>query len=180
MPEALSTLSILAGYAAMQAFSRPSSAVSSEAQELQMAAFKMVQYAERSESLFGAKSEVISQLWEMFDDCTERDWDGNDAEPLSGVAAVAVTAFIRSMPDRLPLPELAPEPDGAISLDWIESRHRRFSVSFGSNDRLAYAWLDGSDKGHAVARFDGVKIPPRILEGIQSIMNHADASIWTC
>lgn len=180
MPEAISTLGLLVGYAAMQAFSRQSSAVSPEAQVVRKAACEVVQHAERSESLFGAKSEVISRLWAMFDECSEQDWDGNDAEPLNGVAAGAVVAFIRALPERVPMPEMAPEPDGAISLDWIESRYRRFSLSFGSNNRLAYAWLDGSDKGHAVARFDGVTIPPRILEGIQSIMNHADASIRTC
>jgi hypothetical protein len=180
MPEAVSTLSLLVGYASINAFSRQSSAVSFEAQVIREAAHEVVQHAERSESLFGIKSEAISKLWTMFDECSEADWDGNGSEPLKGVAAGAVEAFIRALPVRMPMPEMAPEPDGAVSLDWVESRYRRFSISFGGNDRLAYAWLDGSDKGHAVARFDGAKIPPRILEGIQSIMNHADATIRTC
>ncbi len=180
MSQAFSTLSLLAGYPAIQGFSRPSSAISSEAQAVRNVASEMVQHAERSKSLFGAKSEAISQLWTMFDECSEPDWDGSGAEPLNGVAAGAVVSFIKALPERVPMPEIAPEPDGAISLDWIESRHRRFSLSFGRNNRLAYAWLDGSDKGHAVARFDGVKIPLRILEGIQSIMNHANAAIRTC
>ena len=77
----------------------------------------------------------------------------------------------------MPLPEFAPEPDGAISLDWIRSRHRLFSLSIGSTNRLAYSWLDGAHRGHAVAQFDGTKIPVRILQGIESIMNHGNSSL---
>lgn len=67
------------------------------------------------------------------------------------------------------MPGLAADPDGAVSLDWIVSRPRMFSVSCGPSGRLAYSWLDGTDRGHAVADFDGWTIPQRILHGIRSI-----------
>ena len=66
------------------------------------------------------------------------------------------------------MPEFAPEPDGAISLDWIQSRHRLFTLSISASNRLAYAWLDGTDKGHGVARFDGRTIPRRVLTNCDS------------
>jgi len=47
----------------------------------------------------------------------------------------------------------------------------------GPNDRLAYAWLDGTDKGHAVARFDGERVPDRILEGIKVFLQSANAAV---
>ncbi len=81
-------------------------------------------------------------------------------------------ALVRALPGRIPLPEFAPEPDGSVSLDWIQSRSRMFSLSVGIGTRLAYVWLDGADKGHVVARFDGLNVPPRVLEGIHTIMNH--------
>jgi hypothetical protein len=93
------------------------------------------------------------------------------------VAVQTAVEFIRAMPDDLPLPEFAPEPDGSLSLDWIQSRNRLFSLSVGSTNRLAYAWLDGSDKGHGVAGFDGERIPLRIIEGIIGIMNHGNATL---
>ena len=71
-----------------------------------------------------------------------------------------VHRFLRAMPDDLPIPEFAPEPNGSISLDWIASPDRLFSLSIGRNGRLAYAWLDGADKGHGVARFDARNVPP--------------------
>ncbi|MBP6784673.1 MAG: hypothetical protein KA152_12845 [Verrucomicrobiales bacterium] len=65
---------------------------------------------------------------------------------------------------------MAPEPDGAVSLDWMVSKTRMFSVSCGLSSRLAYSWLDGSDRGHAVTDFDGWVVPDRILQGIHTII----------
>ena len=82
--------------------------------------------------------------------------------------------MVRALPGEVQLPEFAPEPDGSVSLDWIQSRNRMFTLSVGSGPRLAYAWLDGADKGHGVAAFDGSNVPTRVLEGICSIMNHGN------
>ena len=96
---------------------------------------------------------------------------------LDRLAALSAANFIRALPDGIALPEFAPEPDGSISLDWIQSRNRLFTLSVGSTNRLAYAWVDGTDKGHAVARFDGEHVPPRILEGIRGITNRGNAAL---
>jgi hypothetical protein len=62
-------------------------------------------------------------------------------------------------------------------LDWIQSRHRLFSLSVGGSGWLAYAWLDGADKGCGIARFDVTCVPARVLEGIRSIINPARTSL---
>jgi len=115
------------------------------------------------------------RVWALANECGEPGWDGNDALPLDHLAVFKAIALILALPEGVPLPEFAPEPDGSISLDWISSRNRLFSLSVGTGDRLSYAWLDGTDKGHAVARFDGKSVPPRILEGIRSILNGGSA-----
>ncbi len=119
---------------------------------------------------FGAKANAISRIWALANECSQPDWDGYGASPLDERAALAAVDFIRALPEGVPLPDLAPEPDGSISLDWIQSRNRLFSLSVAPGNRLVYAWLDGADRGHAVARFDGVCVPPRILSGIERIM----------
>jgi hypothetical protein len=90
-------------------------------------------------ALFGEKAAALSQLDAMALECSEDGWDGDDAAAIDPIAVLLTKRFIRALPDGLPLPELAPEPDGWISIDWIRSRNRRVSVSIGRSDRLAYA-----------------------------------------
>jgi hypothetical protein len=84
---------------------------------------------------------------------------------------------MQSLPDFLPPPEVAGEPDGSISLDWIVSRDRLCSLSAGAGDRLAYAWVHGSTRGHGVERFDGTTIRPRILQAIRDVQKDDDESL---
>jgi hypothetical protein len=135
--------------------------------------------AEQSRALFGDKAAAISQLQAMANECAQAGWDGEEACAINPISLYLAERFVRAMPDFLPLPEFAPEPDGSISMDWMPSRHRLFSISVGSSSRLAYAWLDGSDKGHAVAGFDGDRIPQRVVESISAIVNHGYTTIRT-
>jgi len=181
MPEPVSTTIGICciGYAAIQGGMRGSSAVSQEAQTVRFAVSAVVERAERSQALFGDKAAAISQLQAMAIECSEPGWDGDEAYAINPLAVFIAEHFVRALPNFIPLPEFAPEPDGSISLDWLPSRHRLFSISVGTNNRLAYAWLDGADKGHAVARFDGDRIPQRVVEGITAILSHGNASIRT-
>jgi hypothetical protein len=132
---------------------------------------------EKSQALFGGKAVVIGQIWALVNECSEPGWDGDGAGPVDRFAAFKAAEVIRALPARLPLPEVTPEPDGAISLDWIRSRSRVFSLTVGSSARLASAWVDGSDRGYAVVRFDGQVVPNRILQGIDEIMRHGGVTL---
>jgi hypothetical protein len=179
MPEPVSTvgLCLLGGYAALNACVREDSAISTEAHAVRQAASELVNRMETSEALFGKKAAAISQLMVLAMECAEEGWDGGGSLPISSLAVSQATAFVRALPDGIALPEFAAEPDGSVSLDWMDSRTRLFSLSVGTSNRLAYAWLDGGDKGNAVERFDGETVPPRILEGIKAIINHGYASL---
>lgn len=167
----------LSSQLALQTLVGGGSAISDEARAVRKAVTEIEQSTERSMALFGEKAAALSQLAALATECAENGWDGDDAVGIDPIAVRAAERFIRALPEDLPLPEFAPDPDGSISLDWIDSRNRLFSLSIGGNNRLAYAWLDGTDKGHAVARFDGQNVPSRVLEGIESIVGrHAD--LW--
>jgi hypothetical protein len=151
--------------------------VSPEADAIHHAASEVLRAAERSFALFGEKAAALSQLAAMATECSEEGWDGDGAAGIDPVAVSLTTRFVRALPDTIPLPEFAPEPDGSISVDWIRSPHRMLSLSIGRSDRLAYAWLDGTDKGHGVARFDGQNVPPRVLEAIKDILGQSHVAI---
>lgn len=177
MPDPISVSLLVSGLTAVQFAARSGTAISTMAQAVQRAAATVVRSTERSQALFGTKADLISRMWALLAECADVDWDGNDAAPLSYGAVVYAAQFIRALPDGVPLPELAPEPDGSISLDWIQSRHCLFSLSIGASDRFPYAWVDGTDKGHGVSRFDGVTIPARIVAGIQAIVKTGNAAL---
>lgn len=167
------------GYATIHAYARRGTAVSEEANAVRHAAVALVDDAERSESLFGNKAEALSALATLAEECSDPDWDGAGAEAIGLLALSQAKAFIRALPDDLPLPEFSVDPDGSVSMDWIDSKTRLFTLSIGENARLSYAWIDGVDRGHAVARFDGEEIPPRILDGIRSIVPHGASALWS-
>jgi len=121
------------------------------------------------DSIDTTKSSVLSQVEALATECAQSGWDANDADPVSKCAAIRAAEFIRALPEGFSLPELAPEPDGSISLDWIRSRNRLLSLSVGTSDRLPYAWIEGADIGHAVGLFDGKIISPNVLERIKRL-----------
>lgn len=174
MPEPFS-IGLMAGYAALAVLTRTSTAVSKEAGTICSSLSCVVEAGESSIALFGDKAKALAQLYNLADECSETGWDGTNAEPIAEIAKRNVEHFIRLLPADVPLPEFSPEPDGAISMDWIKARNRLFSVSVGLSDRLAFAWLDGTDRGHGVARFTGDSVPNRILDGIKSITHHDDS-----
>jgi hypothetical protein len=177
MPEPVSiSFLYLAGLTALSSYARGGSAVSLEARAAEKAATMVIETTERSQALFGEKATALSNLHTLAIECSKPDWDGEKATAIDGGAVMNAQDFICALPDGFPLPEFAAEPDGSISLDWIESRNRMFSISVGAGSRLAYAWLDGSDRGHGVAQFDGGRIPQRVLEGIRDIADNGNTT----
>jgi hypothetical protein len=167
MYQSIPKLSVIAGFAAMQALANGGNAVSPEAQAVRAQAACVMDFFEQSQALFGAKKTAISELMALAA-------EDQTADP---IAVLIAERFVRALPNPIPLPEFSIDPDGSISLDWIEGRNQIFSLSVGANSRLVFAWLDGTDKGHAVARFDGQQIPERVIEGITSIAANTNASL---
>ena len=132
-----------------------------------------------SEASTGSKATCISAVWRLVDECSNTSWDGYGARSISAETGGRAENFILTLPDGVPVPELSPEPDGSISLDWIESPDRILSLSVGTTDRLAYAWVNGTDRGHAVDQFDGDRTPARIIEGIRAVTSRGHAAIGT-
>ena len=137
----------------------------------------VVREQERSVALFGDKDAAISEVWDLLGEAAESGWDGEDAEPVDRSAAENAIELIRSLPRGLPMPEVAVDPDGEITLDWIISRTRLLTVSVGPTDQLAYAWLNGGHRGRAVLPFDRHIFPQPLIRLIQDVMNADDAPL---
>ena len=114
---------------------------------------------------------AITKILSLANECADENWDGYGACAIDPHAVLVAGNFVRALPEGVALPEFAPEPDGAISLDWIHMRNRFFSMSVGGDNRLAFTWLDGTNRGRGVESFDDRTIPVRILDGINMIMD---------
>lgn len=155
------------------------SGFSSDALEVAKRAASLLEFLDQSVALFGDKKRAIGELWDIANDYSDLNWDGCGARPVNPTSVSIAEVFIRALPRNIPLPEFAPEPDGSVSLDWMESRNRLFSISVNDSGRLAYTWLDGTNKGYAVESFDGATVPPRILDGIRQILRNGNVGIRT-
>lgn len=178
MQDTLSRLGLVAaGYASLHGYTQwGNSATSVEAKTARSVARKIVSSSERSQVLFGQTANAISELLELAAECARDDWDDEGSLAVSATAIGNAISFLRALPKDIPIPEFSVEPDGNLSLDWIDSKSRLLSLSVGESNRLAFAWLDGSDKGHSVVRFDGVQIPPRLISAITDIVGNASPS----
>lgn len=174
MPEPVSTAFLIVGYAAYT-LPRFSTAVSSEASIITENAGVIAGKEEEAQSLFGPQSHLISEIIELSKEHNESLEDGIESI-LEGAIENAIS-LVRYLPRRIPLPEVASEPDGSLSLDWMPSRTRILSISVGETDRLAYAYLNGSSRGRGVAQFDGVGFPAEIESLVKTIFGYGDAPI---
>ena len=88
------------------------------------------------------------------------------AIPIDMDTARAAIEFAYTLPRSLPAPEIAPEPDGEISFDWLGPDGKMFSVSVGRTGRVAYAGRFGEkSKVHGIEQLSE-SCPQEIVRGI--------------
>lgn len=103
------------------------------------------------EDCMTAKAVVIAKIRALAVECGRDGWNGEGAVGITEDVANRAIKFVVALPDDLPLPDPAPDPDGEISLDW-HGLTSRFSLSIGkSGDRYAYATRGVADFPRAVA-----------------------------
>ena len=85
-----------------------------------------------------------NRLNEISTECALGNWDGYNASTIKQETLDRVFEYLRSLPDAMPDPDIAPDPDGEISLEWYVDKDHLFSISINAEGRLAYAGLFGS------------------------------------
>jgi hypothetical protein len=162
------------GYSALAGYECATSATSDEAIQVCKAASRVLRDREGSEVLYGNKATALSRMSEVVESLVID--DDQDAVPADALRNAR--QLLLALPDDLQLPQVGIDPDGAISLTWTATRDRMFSVSVSGSERLAYAWIDGSDKGHAVERFRAPSLPARFLSNLRAIISNDVAVLW--
>lgn len=112
--------------------------------------------------------DALDNLAALKQECAEPGWDGYGAQPVNEETLEQVVAFLRALPENVPVPDLVAEPDGEVSVEWQNGPRRVFSVSVGPHEWLSYAGLLGANRWHGVELFFGT-VPPEILRGIARV-----------
>jgi hypothetical protein len=108
-----------------------------------------------------AQSLALTSLARVMDECCRSGWDGYGARAISGAVVARTIAFLNALPASLTSPEIIPEPDGEIAVDWdFDSKHQ-LSISIGESGPLHFAGVIGEDYGqprvrHGTEPFEGV------------------------
>lgn len=88
----------------------------------------------------GWRDVLLSNIYEIFNECSIVGWDGYEANPVSRASAEGAERFINLLPDRIQLPEIYPEQDGHIAFEWHTDKDKIFSVTI-SDKLLIYAGI---------------------------------------
>lgn len=113
-------------------------------------------------------SGVLYDLDNVYRECQERGWDGNDSAPVGQLTYENACLLLESLPFGMQ-PAVAADPDGNITLEWYRSPRRSLLLSIDSNANIHYAALLGTNRTYGTEHFYGVT-PNRIVALIGETM----------
>lgn len=102
---------------------------------------------------------IYAALAEIERDCQRPNWDGQGTAVVSQDVIANTEAVAKALHAVLPLgtpaPDLVPESDGEISIDWIVDQRHIFSISVGDGDAISFAAQFGNEGAeHGWRRID--------------------------
>lgn len=114
------------------------------------------------------ESYIESAIAEISAECSVRDWNGNDAEPIRRPvlerAREIAEVLYRYVPMGTSPPDLTPEPDGEVLLTWARTADLVFSISVGDHALINYAGRLGKGvEPHDAVSFD-LGDPAKIMQ----------------
>lgn len=112
--------------------------------------------------------EAAESLLELYKDCSQPNWDGYGANPVSKDSISEALEFIQLLPSSFPVPQILAEPSGEIGLEWYKSKRLVFAISFSGKNLITYAGIFGSNKTHGTEYFSD-SIPSIVIENLRRL-----------
>lgn len=98
--------------------------------------------------------ELRNSLSELYRECSQPDWDGYGAKPVTEDSYAEAQRIIDALPSWLPAPEIVAEPSGDIGFEWYKEKGQVFALSVGGRHRIIYAGIFAGDKEHGSVYFE--------------------------
>lgn len=132
---------------------------------------KLERHLLENEYASNPKKRFLEGLFTILEECLTTNWDCYGAAPISKQSILnAITFYSKKLSADVPFPEISPEPDGEVALEWSGKHGVSFSMSFSSSNYVSFASvLTGRRiRGSSEASKINVKvIKELILESIQ-------------
>jgi hypothetical protein len=96
-------------------------------------------------------------------------WNGEGAVPIPEAAIHEARAFLQKLPPAFPLPEVTPEPDGYLGLEWYANPSLLYVVSFNGTGVLSCSGFIGPERTYGT-RYMDEGIPAEILRYIAKVI----------
>lgn len=88
--------------------------------------------------------------------CNEANWGGEEEQPISRESALRAEELLLALPSYLPVPEIFPDPTGAISFEWYRRPKHRLVLSIYPTGIVEFAGLLGvGNEVYGSARLEG-------------------------
>lgn len=119
-------------------------------------------------------NKVLKSLDEVFEECSEKGWDGYDARPITEDTYIEAIRLIRSLPltSSIPMPEVIPEPSGEIALEWSKGKRFTLVISASGKNEIIYAFVHigsfGMVRTHGTEYF-GDSLPLVLKENLEKL-----------
>ncbi|MEK6656598.1 MAG: hypothetical protein AABY58_04080 [Nitrospirota bacterium] len=132
---------------------------------------KVVNDFRDTETLGRPLHQALQSLEEVFKECSEDNWDGYNAHPMTEGAYYEAVRLFEMLPSPTFLPdEVTPEPDGSISLEWYKGKTRLFAISLSGRNEIVYAGIFGPNEIHGTVYF-GASVPKRVMENLKDLLS---------
>jgi hypothetical protein len=109
----------------------------------------------RCSEIFGLDSQLREELADIWGECQESNWDGHNGLPVSRDTLREVYRLLEEIPKYITAPSLSAHPDGAIAMEWYQSKNRQIDLSVVDGE-IHYAAKFGANRHHgSFAIIDG-------------------------
>lgn len=99
----------------------------------------------------------------------EANWDGYGALPISEDTIKNCVIIIDALPRHVPVPDIIPEPNGDVGLDWIKGK-QELSISVDSNENVSYAFISADgDEMYGAGKLNGRYLPKIFIDTLNAI-----------